>query len=261
MNREANAKYIYDELTKAGMTPEGACGVLGNLEAESGLDPANLQNTYNSRFGMTDAEYVERVDNGTYRNFIRDQAGFGLAQWTYWSRKQMLLERIQSLGYGSIGSLEGQVDYLLWEMKEYYPNVWNFLKNATSVRGASNLVLMRYEQPADQSVAAQEYRTALGEKWYEKLVALSEPEPDPEPKEQENTYWPPRMIDKTMSGRVAAAGGTELPGIRLPDRRVLRREHGAEGDRLPAGQRPGRGRCRGAEDMGETEVVRSESYA
>jgi hypothetical protein len=201
MNKEANARYIYGQLTQAGMAPEGACGVLGNLEAESGLEPTNLQNTYNSRFGMTDAEYVERVNNGTYRNFIRDQAGFGLAQWTYWSRKQMLLERIQSLGYGSIGSLEGQVDYLLWEMKEYYPNVWSFLKSATSVRGASNLVLMRYEQPADQSVAVQEYRTALGEKWYEKLVAGTVPALDPKTDERPvNEYWPPRMIDKTMSG-------------------------------------------------------------
>lgn len=200
MNKEANAKYIFQQLTNAGITPEGACGVLGNLEAESGLEPTNLQNTYNSRFGMTDAEYVERVDKGTYRNFIRDQAGFGLAQWTYWSRKQMLLERIQSLGYGSIGSLEGQVDYLLWEMKEYYPNVWSFLRGANSVRGASNLVLMRYEQPADQSVAAQEYRTTLSEKWYEKLVAIPEPEPEPGPKEKESEYWPPRMLDKTMRG-------------------------------------------------------------
>ncbi len=203
MNKEANAVYIYGQLTKAGITAEGACGLMGNLEAESGLDPMNLQNTYNTAFGMSDEEYVERVDNGSYTRFIRDQAGFGLAQWTFWSRKEQLLQFIQTRGYGSIGSLSGQLAFLLWELEHMYPTVWNFLQTATSVRGASNLVLMRYECPADQSVSVQDYRTQLGERWYEKLVAgtTPEPEPEPEPEQKEKpAYWPPRTIDKTMMG-------------------------------------------------------------
>ena len=30
------------------------------------------------------------MDNGKYTNFIYDKAGYGLAQWTYWSLKKQL---------------------------------------------------------------------------------------------------------------------------------------------------------------------------
>lgn len=67
--------------------PYGVAGLMGNLYAESGLNPQNLQNTYEKKFGMTDNEYTQKVDKGTYNNFVKDSAGYGLAQWTYWSRK------------------------------------------------------------------------------------------------------------------------------------------------------------------------------
>ena len=65
---------------------------MGNLYAESGLKPGNLQNSYEKSLGMNDAQYVAAVDSGAYTNFVKDSAGFGLAQWTYWSRKQNLLQ-------------------------------------------------------------------------------------------------------------------------------------------------------------------------
>lgn len=45
-------KYIWSRLTAAGLTPAGAAGLMGNLYAESGLNPANLQNTH-KRHGST----------------------------------------------------------------------------------------------------------------------------------------------------------------------------------------------------------------
>ena len=48
-------------------------------------------------------------------------------------------------------------------------------------------------------MSVQDYRTQLGERWYEKLVAGTTPEPEPEQKEKP-AYWPPRTIDKTMMG-------------------------------------------------------------
>lgn len=72
---------------------------MGNLYAESGLMPNNLQNTYNNKLGKTDAEYTAAVDNGSYGNFVKDSAGYGLAQWTYWSRKQALLNHANRRAY------------------------------------------------------------------------------------------------------------------------------------------------------------------
>jgi hypothetical protein len=54
---------------------------------------------------MTDAEYTAAVDAGSYNNFVKDGAGYGLAQWTYWSLKQAMLEYHKKVGK-SIGDGE-----------------------------------------------------------------------------------------------------------------------------------------------------------
>jgi hypothetical protein len=77
---------------------------MGNLFAESCFIPTNLQNTYEKKLGFTDATYTKAVDNGTYSNFIKDGAGYGIAQWTFWSRKQNLLNFAKSQ-QKSIGDL------------------------------------------------------------------------------------------------------------------------------------------------------------
>ena len=100
-------KYIWSRLTAAGLTPAGAAGLMGNLYAESGLNPENLQNTHVKKLGLTDAAYTAAVDAGTYTNFARDGAGYGLAQWTYWSRKEALLAYVRAAGR-SVGDLEAQ---------------------------------------------------------------------------------------------------------------------------------------------------------
>ena len=78
---------IWSYLKEQGLSDAGAAGLMGNLYAESGLSPTNLQNTYEKKLGYTDVTYTAAVDSGAYTNFVRDSAGYGLAQWTYWSRK------------------------------------------------------------------------------------------------------------------------------------------------------------------------------
>ena len=58
----ANDKTIWEFLKSQGLNDYGAAGLMGNLYAESGLSPTNLQNTYNNKFGMTDDEYTAAVD-------------------------------------------------------------------------------------------------------------------------------------------------------------------------------------------------------
>lgn len=52
---------------------------MGNLFAESGLNPKNLQNSYEKKLGYNDVTYTQAVDDGTYNNFVKDSAGYGLA--------------------------------------------------------------------------------------------------------------------------------------------------------------------------------------
>ena len=82
-----NERLIWDKLLAAGLTPAGAAGLMGNLKAESGLNPKNLQNSFEKKLGMSDADYTAAVDCGAYGSFVTDGAGYGLAQWTYSSRK------------------------------------------------------------------------------------------------------------------------------------------------------------------------------
>jgi len=161
------AAAIWKFLIGKGLSECGAAGLMGNLQAESALRPTNLQNTYEKRLGMTDAEYTAAVDAGTYTNFVRDSAGYGLAQWTYWSRKQALQQYAKSCK-ASIGDLEMQLGFLWKELSESYPSVLRTLKHAQTVREASDAVLLNYERPANQGESVQQKRAQYGETFLKK---------------------------------------------------------------------------------------------
>ena len=148
---------IWSFLKAQGLTDAGAAGLMGNLYAESGLRPNNLQNSYEGKLGMADAEYTERVDSGSYTNFAHDCAGYGLAQWTYHTRKANLHKFAKDAGK-SIGDLEMQLGFLMQELSTSYKTVLATLKTATSVRAASDAVLLQFERPADQSEAVKAKR-------------------------------------------------------------------------------------------------------
>ena len=167
-----NEEKIWYFFTEKGLTAAGAAGLMGNLYAESGLNPVNLQNSYEKKLGFTDDTYTAAVDSGEYTNFVKDSAGYGLAQWTFWSRKQNLLDFVRSRN-ASIGDLEAQLEFLYQELSTGYKAVLLALKTATSIRSASDAVLTQYERPADQSVTVQEKRAGYGETYYKKFVGES----------------------------------------------------------------------------------------
>ena len=172
MKRMTNEKTIWDYLTSQGLTPAGAAGLMGNLYAESGLNPTNLQNSYESKLGYTDATYTAAVDSGAYSNFAKDSAGYGLAQWTYWSRKQALLDYARKKRK-SVGDLTTQLGFLMEELSTDYKSVLGTLKSTGDVKTASNVVLLQYERPADQGVAAQNARAKMGQAYYDKYAGKS----------------------------------------------------------------------------------------
>ena len=162
-------KTIWEYLKAQGLTDAGVAGLMGNLYAESGLRPNNLQNSYEGKLGMADAEYTEMVDRGTYANFGNDRAGYGLAQWTYPSRKAALLAYAKAAGK-SIGDLEMQLGFLMQELSAGYKTVLNILRTTVSVREASDIVLLQFERPADQSEARQKQRAEYGQKYFDKYA-------------------------------------------------------------------------------------------
>lgn len=162
-------KQIWDYLKAQGMSDAGTAGVMGNMYAESGLRPNNLQNSYEGHLGMADAEYTEMVDRGTYTNFAGDKAGYGLCQWTYSTRKAALLSYAKNLGK-SIGDLEMQLGFLMQELTTGYKSLLALLKTTATVQEASDAFLLQFERPADQSEARKKQRAGYGQKYFDKYA-------------------------------------------------------------------------------------------
>ncbi len=70
-----NEVHIWEVLYGRIGNANGVAGLMGNLFAESGLQPSNLQNSYEESLGYSDASYTQAVDSGSYSNFISDSAG------------------------------------------------------------------------------------------------------------------------------------------------------------------------------------------
>lgn len=160
---------IFDFLKKQGLSDAGAAGVMGNMFAESGLRSNNLQNSFEKKLGHTDISYTKAVDNGTYKNFSKDSAGYGLCQWTYPTRKAALLAFAKA-EKASVGDVEMQLRFFVKELKESFFGVLSTLKTATTVREASDAMLLKFERPADQSEKVRKLRASYGQSYYQKFA-------------------------------------------------------------------------------------------
>ena len=165
----SNEEKIWNFFKSKGLNDYACAGIVGNAYAESALLSDNLQDTYQRKLGMTDKEYTESVDNGAYTNFVYDAAGYGIFQFTYWSRKKALLNYAGTTNR-SIGDLEMQLEYAWSELEKSYPSVLNTLKNATSVKQASDVFMVKYESPADQSESAKNKRASYSQNYYNKYA-------------------------------------------------------------------------------------------
>ena len=163
-----NEKAIWNFLIGKGLNAYAAAGIMGNIYAESAFNPRNLQNSYEKKIGLTDEEYTAAVDAGTYTNFAKDCAGYGLAQWTYHTRKQGLLSKAKAAGK-SVGDLNIQLSFL-WEELQGYKKVMQQLKAAGSVAEAASAFMIGFERPADQSATAQKKRASYGQMYFDKCA-------------------------------------------------------------------------------------------
>ena len=113
-----NEKAIWDYLLSFIGNPFGTAGLMGNLVAESGLEPVCLEASYRRRLGMTSQEYTDAVDSGEYTAFASDGAGYGLQQLSYREHKEGLLSFAREKGR-SIGDLQVQLEYLRLDLQRF----------------------------------------------------------------------------------------------------------------------------------------------
>lgn len=158
---ETNETRLYKFLKAKGLNDNAIYGIIGNIFAESGCQSQNLQNSFEKKLGYSDDEYTSAVDNGSYTNFIHDSAGYGLCQWTYWSRKQNLFNFAKKQGV-SIGNMDMQMNFF-WQELQGYKGIIDSLKKCNTIKEASNIMLHQYEKPADQSATVENKRAKYGE--------------------------------------------------------------------------------------------------
>ena len=115
---------IYQNLRAGGLSLAGACAVMGNMWAESSMISNNVEN----RCTLSDEEYTRAVDDGriTPNGFVYDKFGYGLCQWTYWSRK-LELWKLANSKQVSIANEEMQCELCITELKRDFNDLYRQL--------------------------------------------------------------------------------------------------------------------------------------
>ena len=161
-----NEKIVWKFLKNEGLTDAGAGGLMGNLQAESNMRSVVYENIYKESFGFSDQDYVDMVDNGTYTEFVDDGVGFGLAQWTFSTRKQALLEFCE----GKIGDLNCQLRFLMIELKNDFSEIYAMLKTSTDLYACTIKVMTDFERSGDYSEKLKNFRYALAKNLYNEFT-------------------------------------------------------------------------------------------
>ena len=135
---------MYRTFRKAGMTIEGACAVLGQIQHEGVFISNNAEDSKK----VIDAIYTRQVDNGiiTRHQFMYDGIGYGYAQWTFPDRKGKMYDFHRARGK-SIGDSDTQIAFLLWEMQHDFPVQWRLVTNSHDLADLSWQLLDKWENP------------------------------------------------------------------------------------------------------------------
>ena len=164
-----NEEIIYNFLTKTmGLNRAAACGILANLQAESGMQSAICETLCLNRLkengkNYTSATYTAAVDSGkiSRAEFLNPlpgkQYGYGLVQWTSPGRKAGLYDYAKQKGV-SIGDMNMQLEYLAIELPKSYASVLKYIKavpdTAQGAYDAAYYWCAKYEIPANTATVA-----------------------------------------------------------------------------------------------------------
>ena len=160
-------KYVRDECKKAGFTDEGISALLAQLQKESRFIVNNVEDGR----GWTDDEYTLAVDNGSYKGFCTDRIGYGLYQLTDPERKTNFWNFTQ-IRKASIGDLDNQVAFLLWELYKKFPQIWVMLCTSHDLHECTKTLLYVWENPAEKEKNLIE-RYGYAQEWLAKCQELN----------------------------------------------------------------------------------------
>ncbi len=82
INTPNNAWIIWKLLKNKGLINEGSAGLMGIIMTKSGMKSTSISIIAKNLIlnGLTDEEYVKKVNDGNYANFVNDHIGFRLGR-------------------------------------------------------------------------------------------------------------------------------------------------------------------------------------
>lgn len=165
---QQNVDEIYNQLSYYGWTVEAISAVLGNMQHESYLNPAQTQIGY---------------PIGT------QSGGYGLVQWTPASKyKNWCRGNNHSIesGYWQIYCLNYQSYGTEWYQTSAFPVSYDdFKASEQSVAYLTECFLKNYERAGEEALSA---RIAYAEAWYEYLTGHAPPTPPTPPTPDPHGY-------------------------------------------------------------------------
>lgn len=147
--QQQNAKYIHSFLISSGWSLNAIAAILGNMQAESGLNPGRWQS--------------DNVGNTA--------AGYGLVQWTPATK---YIEWCNSEGYSDPSEMDSGLNRIIYEVSAgiqwiqtdtYSFSFEDFTKSNSDAGELAKSFLLNYERPADQGASVQSYRAGLALEW------------------------------------------------------------------------------------------------
>lgn len=166
-----NATYIYSYLTDGGWSINSISAILGNMEAESTINPGRWQN--------------DEVGNTS--------GGIGLVQWTPATKyidwcvaNRLSTDEMDSNLARIIYEVENNIQWISTDT--YDLTFAEFTTSELSVGELAKAFLLCYERPEDQSESVQSYRASLGEAWYLELTGTSPSEPSDKTKRKKYNF-------------------------------------------------------------------------
>lgn len=157
---DARVLRVMELLTgRYGYPVNGAAGLVGNLIAESQVQPNRIEGSSQAT-PMRAPDFAGRLRDWT-PDQVRDRSfsrrtgprlpGVGIAQWTSPDRRAGLFRhafRGRQLGSAILSDLEAQVDYLVTELGRSYRQVDATLRSpGVTLEQASDAVLLHFERP------------------------------------------------------------------------------------------------------------------
>ena len=157
LEMQANALYIKNYLLNKSWSIHSICALLGNMQAESSLNPGRWQS---DNVGIT-------------------SSGYGLVQWTPATK---YIDWCSEKGLTDYSEMDSNLARIVYEVEnniqwiatsdydltftEFTFGISSTGEKVYSLRTLTEAFLINYERPADQSNSVKDYRTSLAEDWY-----------------------------------------------------------------------------------------------